>query len=92
MIESDEVTSHKGFRVCVYESACPVCVCVCVFRYDIMNLQYVEHTGRYDYINVGMWHEGMLSVDDEKLLMNRSEMVRSVCSEPCSKGQIKVSV
>ncbi|XP_031437868.2 metabotropic glutamate receptor 1 isoform X2 [Clupea harengus] len=59
-------------------------------RYDIMNLQYVEHTGRYDYINVGMWHEGMLSVDDEKLLMNRSEMVRSVCSEPCSKGQIKV--
>ncbi|KAG5276820.1 hypothetical protein AALO_G00110140 [Alosa alosa] len=59
-------------------------------RYDIMNLQYVEHTGRYDYINVGMWHEGMLSVDDDKLLMNRSEMVRSVCSEPCSRGQIKV--
>ncbi|KAL2082240.1 hypothetical protein ACEWY4_022058 [Coilia grayii] len=59
-------------------------------RYDIMNIQYVEHTGRYDYINVGMWHEGMLSIDDEKLLMNRSEMVRSVCSEPCSKGQIKV--
>ncbi|XP_026871324.2 metabotropic glutamate receptor 1 isoform X1 [Electrophorus electricus] len=59
-------------------------------RYDIMNLQYVEELGRYDYINVGSWHEGVLSIDDYKLMTNRSEMVRSVCSEPCSKGQIKV--
>lgn len=55
-----------------------------------MNLQYVEELGRYDYINVGSWHEGLLSIDDYKLMTNRSEMVRSVCSEPCSKGQIKV--
>lgn len=60
------------------------------FRYDIMNLQYVEELGRYDYINVGSWHEGLLSIDDYKLMTNLSEMVRSVCSEPCSKGQIKV--
>lgn len=60
------------------------------FRYDIMNLQYVEELGRNDYINVGSWHEGLLSIDDYKLMTNRSEMVRSVCSEPCSKGQIKV--
>lgn len=60
------------------------------FRYDIMNLQYVEELGRYDYINVGSWHEGLLSIDDYMLMTNRSEMVRSVCSEPCSKGQIKV--
>ncbi|KAM9495069.1 metabotropic glutamate receptor 1 isoform 1-T3 [Clarias gariepinus] len=59
-------------------------------RYDIMNLQYVEELGRYDYINVGSWHEGLLSIDDYKLMTNRSEMVRSVCSDPCSKGQIKV--
>ncbi|XP_076844279.1 metabotropic glutamate receptor 1 isoform X2 [Brachyhypopomus gauderio] len=59
-------------------------------RYDIMNLQYVEEIGRYDYINVGSWHEGVLSIDDFKLMTNRSEMVRSVCSEPCSRGQIKV--
>ncbi|KAG7460852.1 hypothetical protein MATL_G00203320 [Megalops atlanticus] len=58
-------------------------------RYDIMNLQYVEG-GRYDYIHVGSWHEGVLSIDDYKIQMNRTEMVRSVCSEPCSKGQIKV--
>lgn len=55
-----------------------------------MNLQYIEELGRYDYINVGSWHEGLLSIDDYKLMTNRSEMVRSVCSEPCSKGQIKV--
>ncbi|XP_027028252.1 metabotropic glutamate receptor 1b isoform X2 [Tachysurus fulvidraco] len=58
-------------------------------RYDIMNLQSVE-PGVYDYINVGSWHEGILSIDDYMLQMNRSEMVRSVCSEPCSKGEIKV--
>uniref|UniRef100_A0A7N8YAJ8 Metabotropic glutamate receptor 1 n=1 Tax=Mastacembelus armatus TaxID=205130 RepID=A0A7N8YAJ8_9TELE len=58
-------------------------------RYDIMNLQSVGD-GRHDYINVGSWHEGILSIDDNKLWMNSTDMVRSVCSEPCSKGQIKV--
>ncbi|TRY83460.1 hypothetical protein DNTS_016205 [Danionella cerebrum] len=58
-------------------------------RYDIMNLQYVE-PGVYDYINVGSWHEGIMSIDDDMIQMNLSEMVRSVCSEPCSKGEIKV--
>ncbi|XP_022625823.1 metabotropic glutamate receptor 1 isoform X2 [Seriola dumerili] len=58
-------------------------------RYDIMNLQSVGD-GRYDYLNVGSWHEGILNIDDNKLWMNSSDMVRSVCSEPCSKGQIKV--
>ncbi|CAL8274670.1 unnamed protein product [Merluccius merluccius] len=58
-------------------------------RYEIMNLRQVD-PGVYDYINVGSWHEGLLSIDDDMIRMNRSEMVRSVCSEPCSKGQIKV--
>ncbi|XP_005454711.1 metabotropic glutamate receptor 1 isoform X2 [Oreochromis niloticus] len=58
-------------------------------RYDIMNLQSVGDD-RYDYINVGSWSEGILSIDDNKLWMNSSDVVRSVCSEPCSKGQIKV--
>ncbi|XP_069557913.1 metabotropic glutamate receptor 1 isoform X1 [Brachyistius frenatus] len=58
-------------------------------RYDIMNLQSVGGD-RYDYLNVGSWSEGILSIDDYKLWMNSSDMVRSVCSEPCSKGQIKV--
>lgn len=59
-------------------------------RYDIMNLQMEE--GRYDYLNVGSWHEGILNMDDNKLWMNSSEMVRSVCSDPCFKGQIKVGI
>ncbi|CAB1335547.1 unnamed protein product [Coregonus sp. 'balchen'] len=58
-------------------------------RYEIMNLQYVE-PGAFDYINVGSWHEGQLSIDDYMMQKNRSDMVRSVCSEPCSKGEIKV--
>nr|XP_055028859.1 metabotropic glutamate receptor 1b isoform X2 [Misgurnus anguillicaudatus] len=58
-------------------------------QYDIMNLQQVE-PGVYDYLNVGSWHEGILTIDDYMIQMNRSEMVRSVCSEPCSKGEIKV--
>ncbi|MFT7797572.1 metabotropic glutamate receptor 1-like [Arapaima gigas] len=59
-------------------------------RYDIMNLQYLEG-GHYDYINVGSWHEGVLTIDDYRIQMNRSGVVRSVCSDPCSRGQIKVS-
>ena len=55
-----------------------------------MNLQNMGEDG-YDYLRVGYWHEGLLSIDDSKLLMNSSEMVRSVCSEPCERGQIKVS-
>uniref|UniRef100_A0A0F8AFS7 Metabotropic glutamate receptor 5 n=1 Tax=Larimichthys crocea TaxID=215358 RepID=A0A0F8AFS7_LARCR len=58
-------------------------------RYEIMNFQHVE-PGVYDYINIGSWHEGILSLDEEMIQMNRSDMVRSVCSEPCSKGEIKV--
>lgn len=59
-------------------------------RYEIMNFQHVQ-PGVYDYINIGSWHEGLLSLDEEMIRMNRSDMVRSVCSEPCSKGEIKVT-
>ncbi|NXH13661.1 GRM1 protein, partial [Bucco capensis] len=58
-------------------------------RYDIMNLQYIE-PNRYDYVLIGTWHEGVLNIDDYRIQMNKSGMVRSVCSEPCLKGQIKV--
>lgn len=58
-------------------------------RYEIMNFQHVE-PGVYDYINIGSWHEGILSLDEEMIQMNRSDIVHSVCSEPCYKGEIKV--
>ncbi|KAJ1154574.1 hypothetical protein NDU88_007320, partial [Pleurodeles waltl] len=57
-------------------------------RYDIMNLQYIEPSN-YDYVLIGTWHEGQLHINDLKIQMNKSGMVRSVCSDPCSKGQIK---
>uniref|UniRef100_A0A8C6RRB6 Metabotropic glutamate receptor 1 n=1 Tax=Nannospalax galili TaxID=1026970 RepID=A0A8C6RRB6_NANGA len=60
-----------------------------ICTYDIMNLQYTEDN-RYDYVHVGTWHEGVLNIDDYKIQMNKSGVVRSVCSEPCLKGQIKV--
>lgn len=75
----------------VYISPCsPSHTCCFLRRYDIMNLQYTE-ANRYDYVHVGTWHEGVLNIDDYKIQMNKSGMVRSVCSEPCWKGQIKVS-
>lgn len=63
--------------------------CLVTLRYEIMNFQHVQ-PGVYDYINIGSWHEGLLSLDEEMFRMNRSDMVLSVCSEPCSKGEIKV--
>ncbi|XP_015267527.1 PREDICTED: metabotropic glutamate receptor 1 isoform X2 [Gekko japonicus] len=58
-------------------------------RYDIMNLQHIGYQ-HYDYVYIGTWHEGVLNIDDNRIQMNKSGMVRSVCSDPCLKGQIKV--
>nr|XP_056708619.1 metabotropic glutamate receptor 1 isoform X1 [Euleptes europaea] len=58
-------------------------------RYDIMNLQHIE-SQHYDYVHIGTWHEGVLNIDDDRIQMNKSGMVQSVCSDPCLKGQIKV--
>ncbi|XP_077414348.1 metabotropic glutamate receptor 1-like [Vanacampus margaritifer] len=58
-------------------------------RYEIMNFQSIR-PGLYDYVNIGSWHEGVLSIDDDAMMTNRTGAVRSVCSEPCSKGEIKV--
>lgn len=45
----------------------------------------------YDYINVGSWDNGGLKIDDDEIWPNTDSMIKSVCSEPCDKGQIKVS-
>lgn len=75
------------FLHCVHITSSKTGMLLC--RYDIMNLQYTE-ANRYDYVHVGTWHEGVLNIDDDKIQMNKSGVVRSVCSEPCLKGQIKV--
>lgn len=44
----------------------------------------------YDYINVGSWDNGGLKIDDDEIWPNTDSIIKSVCSEPCDKGQIKV--
>ena len=56
--------------------------------YDIMNYQKRTATkGGHGYVQIGSWKNGTLDMPDWP-----AKMVTSVCSEPCQKGQIKVSV
>lgn len=43
----------------------------------------------YDYINVGSWDNRGLKIDDDEIWPNKDSIIKSVCSEPCAKGQIK---
>lgn len=45
----------------------------------------------YDYINVGSWDNSGLKIDDDEIWSSKDTIIKSVCSEPCDKGQIKVS-
>nr|XP_040037467.1 glutamate receptor, metabotropic 5a [Gasterosteus aculeatus aculeatus] len=58
-------------------------------RYEIMNF---KRTGEdeYSYNHVGSWDQGGLKMNDEEIWSNNSEIIQSVCSEPCQKAQIKV--
>ncbi|NXP31096.1 GRM5 protein, partial [Leiothrix lutea] len=58
-------------------------------RYEIMNFKQMGKD-YYDYINVGSWDNGELKMDDDEIWSEKSNIIRSVCSEPCEKGQIKV--
>lgn len=51
-----------------------------------------KHTGEdeYAYIHVGSWDQGGLQMNDQEIWSNSSDVIQSVCSEPCQKGQIKV--
>lgn len=59
------------------------------FRYEIMNF---KQTGEdeFAYIHVGSWDQGGLKMNDEEIWSNNSDVIQSVCSEPCKKAQIKV--
>lgn len=58
-------------------------------RYEIMNF---KQTGEdeFAYIHVGSWDQGGLQINDEEIWTNNSDVIQSVCSEPCQKAQIKV--
>ncbi|XP_056417376.1 metabotropic glutamate receptor 5 isoform X1 [Hyla sarda] len=58
-------------------------------RYEIMNFKKMGKD-YFDYINVGSWDNGELKMDDDEIWSNKNSVIRSVCSEPCAKGEIKV--
>ncbi|XP_027129041.1 glutamate receptor, metabotropic 5a [Larimichthys crocea] len=58
-------------------------------RYEIMNFKHIGED-EYAYIHVGSWDQGGLKMNDEEIWSNDSDIIQSVCSEPCQKAQIKV--
>ncbi|XP_053561046.1 metabotropic glutamate receptor 5 isoform X3 [Bombina bombina] len=58
-------------------------------RYEIMNFKKMGKD-YFDYINVGSWDNGELKMDDDEIWSNKNTVARSVCSDPCAKGEIKV--
>ncbi|XP_033001989.1 metabotropic glutamate receptor 5 isoform X2 [Lacerta agilis] len=58
-------------------------------RYEIMNFKKMGKD-YFDYINVGSWDNGELKMDDNEIWAQKNSAIRSVCSEPCEKGEIKV--
>ncbi|XP_032075847.1 metabotropic glutamate receptor 5 isoform X3 [Thamnophis elegans] len=58
-------------------------------RYEIMNFKKMKKD-QYDYIIVGSWDNGELKMIDDDIWSKKSSVIRSVCSEPCEKGEIKV--
>ncbi|KAM7374402.1 hypothetical protein PAMP_007059 [Pampus punctatissimus] len=58
-------------------------------RYEIMNFKHIGED-EYAYIHVGSWDQAGLKMNDEEIWSNNSDIIQSVCSEPCQKAQIKV--
>ncbi|XP_061659851.1 glutamate receptor, metabotropic 5a [Syngnathoides biaculeatus] len=58
-------------------------------RYEIMNFKQMSED-EYAYVHVGSWDQGGLRMNDQEIWNNDSDIIRSVCSEPCQKAQIKV--
>uniref|UniRef100_A0A673GWI8 Metabotropic glutamate receptor 5 n=1 Tax=Sinocyclocheilus rhinocerous TaxID=307959 RepID=A0A673GWI8_9TELE len=57
--------------------------------YVIMNFKKMGKD-YFDYTNVGSWDNSGLQIDDDEIWPNKDDIIKSVCSEPCDKGQIKV--
>lgn len=71
--------------------ASDVCCVPLIHRYEIMNFKKMGND-YYDYINVGSWDNRGLKIDDDEIWPNKDTIIKSVCSEPCDKGQIKVKL
>ncbi|XP_036416709.1 metabotropic glutamate receptor 5b [Colossoma macropomum] len=57
--------------------------------YVIMNFKKMGKD-YYDYTNVGSWDNSGLQIDDDEIWSSKDAIIKSVCSDPCDKGQIKV--
>uniref|UniRef100_A0A672L8Y4 Metabotropic glutamate receptor 5-like n=1 Tax=Sinocyclocheilus grahami TaxID=75366 RepID=A0A672L8Y4_SINGR len=57
--------------------------------YVIMNFKKMGKD-YFDYTNVGSWDNSGLQISDDEIWPTKDEIIKSVCSEPCDKGQIKV--
>ncbi|MEQ2199766.1 hypothetical protein XENOCAPTIV_011144 [Xenoophorus captivus] len=68
---------------------CSLYMCIFMNRYEIMNFKKMGKD-YYDYINVGSWDNSGLKIDDDEIWSSKDAIIKSVCSEPCDKGQIKV--
>lgn len=85
LAEADAV----GTPVATHTNAC------LVFRYDIMNFQQVG-PDKYDYVQVGAWVNGHLNLTkpiqwSPQFQLKGDSPPVSICSNPCPKGQVKVS-
>ena len=68
------------------------------FRYEILNYQPIQQIGNktiYDYVTIGQWMSGNIQLNEQSIFWpNRGKNVlgqfRSVCSEPCRSGFVKV--
>ena len=69
-------------------------------RYDLLNYQKTvskNGTEIFDYVRVGGWDSGNLTIDGQKVFWPNPEgqrgasVVESVCSKPCPKGEVKVT-
>ena len=48
------------------------------------------HTS-YQYIKIGEWKSGELLMNDSEIYWRAGEVAKSICSEECERGSVKVS-
>ncbi|KAJ8026655.1 Metabotropic glutamate receptor 1 [Holothuria leucospilota] len=60
-------------------------------RYDLYHFDRRWDDGTFDYLQIGEWFNGLLSINDSALVWKKRENyeVESYCSKPCSKGHKK---
>ena len=64
------------------------------FRYYIVNFQKHRFTSTnttYTYTKIGEWKSGELFMNDSDIFWRTGKVLKSVCSEECGLGYVKVS-